>query len=179
MAIVEETGIIDNKYILNCEGMGIEMADTFNGLEMLKIAILMEEEGREFYTNGAKYTTGKLKDFLLVAAGQEFMHKEKFLTLYNNLASKKDNSYDYLFDEEVTSYLRSLIDNKVFDKKTPAEDAFKDLKAAIEYAIKSEQLTVEVYTKMYEGVVEGEVKKLLSTLIDEEKSHIEEFSKLL
>ena len=159
--------------------MGIEMANTFNGLEMLKIAILMEEEGRDFYTNGAKYTTGKLKDFLLATAGQEFIHKEKFLNLYNKLESKKEENYDYLFDAEVTAYLKSLIDNKVFDKKTPPEDAFKDLKTAIEYAIKSEQLTVEVYTKMYEGIVEGEVKELLSTLIDEEKSHIEEFSKLL
>ncbi|BCZ46031.1 ferritin [Clostridium gelidum] len=155
------------------------MANTFNGLEMLKIAILMEEEGRDFYTNGAKYTTGKLKDFLLATAGQEFIHKEKFLTLYNNLASKKDENYDYLFDAEVTSYLKSLIDNKVFNKETPPEDAFKDYKTAIEYAIKSEQLTVEVYTKMYEGIVEGEVKELLSTLIDEEKTHIDEFSKLL
>ena len=159
--------------------MGIKMANTFNGLEMLKIAILMEEEGRDFYTNGAKYTTGKLKDFLLATAGQEFLHKEKFSALYNNLAEKKDENYDYLFDVEVTSYLKSLIDDKVFDKKAPPEDAFKDLKSAIEYAIKSEQLTVEVYTKMYEGIVEGEVKELLGTLIDEEKSHVEEFSKLL
>ena len=155
------------------------MTNTFNGLEMLKIAILMEEEGRDFYTNGAKYTNGKLKDFLLATAGQEFLHKEKFLTLYNNLASKKDENYDYLFDAEVTSYLKSLIDNKVFDKETPPEDAFKDYKTAIEYAIKSEKLTVEVYTKMYEGIVEGEVKQLLGTLIDEEKTHIDEFSKLL
>ena len=81
--------------------MGYEMSNTFNGLEMLKIAILMEEEGRAFYTNGAKYTTGKLKDFLLATAGQEFIHKERFSTLYNNLASKKDRS------EEHTSELQS------------------------------------------------------------------------
>jgi rubrerythrin len=159
--------------------MGYEMTNTFNGLEMLKIAILMEEEGRDFYTNGAKYTTGKLKDFLLATAGQEFIHKERFSTLYNDLASKKDENYDYLFDAEVTSYLKSLIDNKVFDKEAPPEDAFKDYKSAIEYAIKSEKLTVEVYTKMYEGIIEGEVKELLGTLIDEEKTHIDEFSKLL
>jgi rubrerythrin len=32
---------------------------------------------------------------------------------------------------------------------------------------------------MYEGIVDGEVKELLCTLIDEEKTHILEFSKLL
>lgn len=155
------------------------MADTFNGLEMLKIAILMEEEGRDFYNNGAKYTTGKLKEFLLAAAGQEFLHKEKFSALYDKLAGEKDENYEYLFDEEVSSYLKSLIDNKVFDKKAPPEDAFKDLKTAIEYAVKSEKLTVEVYQKMYEGVTNPEVKELLGKLIEEEQSHVEEFSKLL
>ena len=155
------------------------MANTFNGLEILKIAMLMEEEGREFYSNGAKYTTGKLREFLIAAAGQEFIHKEKFSNLYDNLSNSKDKDYDYLFDSEVVSYFKSLIENKVFDKKAPPEDAFKDLKAAIEYAVKSEELTVEVYTKMYEGIAEGEVKELLSKLIDEEKAHVEEFSKLL
>lgn len=155
------------------------MADTFNGLEMLKIAILMEEEGRDFYTNGARYTTGKLKEFLLAAAGQEFLHKEKFSALYDKLSGEKDENYEYLFDEEVNSYLKSLIDNKVFDKKAPAEDAFKDLKSGIEYAVASEKLTVEVYKKMYEGVTNSEVKELLGVLIEEEESHVEEFSKLL
>lgn len=155
------------------------MADTFNGLEMLKIAILMEEEGRDFYTNGAKYTTGKLSDFLQAAAGQEFLHKEKFSALYNKLASEKDQNYEYLFDEEVSAYLKSLINNKVFDKKAPPEDAFKDLKSAVQYAVNSEKLTVEVYKKMYEGVTNLEVKELLGALIKEEESHVEEFSKLL
>lgn len=154
-------------------------SNTFNGLEILKIAILMEEEGRNFYTNGAKHTTGKIKDFLLAAAGQEFFHKEQFTKLYNDLSNRKDVDYDYLFDAEVTSYLKALIEDKVFDKKEPSEDAFKDLKSAVEYAVKSEKLTVEVYTKMYQGIAEGEVKEVLFKLIDEEKAHIDYFTKLL
>lgn len=155
------------------------MTNTFDGLEMLKIAILMEEEGRSFYTNGAKYTTGKIKDFLLATAGQEFIHKEQFSKLYNDLSNKKDVSYEYLFDTEVTAYLKALIEDRVFDKKEQPEDAFKDLQAAIEYAIKSEKLTVEVYTKMYKGITTGEVKDVLGKLIDEEKAHIDYFTKLL
>jgi rubrerythrin len=153
--------------------------NTFNGLEILKIAILMEEEGYSFYTNGAKYTTGKTKDFLLATAGQEFLHKEQFTKLYNDLLENKDINYDYLFDSEVTAYLKALVDNKVFNKKEPTEDAFKDLKSALEYAVKSEKLTVEVYTKMYEGITNSEVKKVLYNLIEQEKAHIDYFSKLL
>jgi Uncharacterized conserved protein len=161
------------------KGWGVNMSTTFNGLEILKIAILMEEEGHSFYTNGAKYTTGKVKDFLLAAAGQEFLHKEQFSKLYNDLSSKKDVGYEYLFDAEVTAYLKALIENKVFDKKEIAEDAFKDLKSAVEYALKSEKLTVEVYTKMYEGISNSEVKDILHKLVNEEKAHVEFFSRLL
>lgn len=153
-------------------------SNTFNDLEILKIAILMEEEGREFYTNGAKHTSGKIKDFLLAAAGQEFIHKEQFSKLYNDLSSKKDEGYEYLFDSEVTAYLKALIEDKVFDKKGQPEDAFNDLKSAIAYAIKSEKLTVEVYTKMYQGITNDEVKAVLHKLIDEEKAHVDYFEKL-
>ena len=44
--------------------------NTFSGLEMFKIAMQMEEEGYNFYINGADHTKGKTKEFLLVAAGQ-------------------------------------------------------------------------------------------------------------
>ncbi|AGF56211.1 MULTISPECIES: ferritin family protein [Clostridium] len=155
------------------------MSNTFNELEILKVAMLMEEEGRAFYTNGAKYADGRLKDFLIAAAGQEILHKELFSKLYDELSSKINEDYDYLFDPEVTSYFKDLIENKVFDKKTPQEDAFKDLKSAIEYSIKSEELTVEVYTKMYEGIERKDVKDVLAKIIEEEKTHIEEFKKLL
>ncbi len=154
-------------------------SDTFSELEILKIAILMEDEGASFYTNGAKHTTGKIKDFLLFAAGQEFVHKEKFTKLYNYLLDKSEEGNDYLFDSDVTAYLKALIENSVFDKRLNAEDAFKDLPSALEYALKSEKLTVEVYTKLYEGIRNSEAKEVLSALIKEEKSHIDYFTELI
>jgi rubrerythrin len=181
--------------------------NTFSGLEMLKIAILMEDEGYNFYINGANYTTGDTKQFLLVAAGQEFLHKQKFTKLFDELSANKEAESEYLIDIEVTQYLRELIENQVFDKKDQPKsssknikpllryplkaedfksdnkeqpkDAFKDLKSSIAFALKSEQLTVKVYTKMYEGVSQGEVKEILSVILEEEKAHVVYFSKLL
>jgi len=178
--------------------------NTFSGLEMLKIAILMEEEGYNFYINGAKYTTGETKQFLLAAAGQEFIHKQKFTKLFDDLASSKVDESEYLFDIEVTKYLKGLIENQVFDKndqsteglksalkyplksqefkfnkKVQAKNAFEDLKSAVKYALKSEQLTVKVYTKMYEVISQSEVKGILSVILKEEKAHVVYFSKLL
>lgn len=150
----------------------------FNGLEIIRTAILMEEEGSRFYTECAKHAEGKAKDFLLIAAGQEFVHRDKFQKIYDDLSGGKEADYSYLFDEETTLYLKSLIENRVFDKNKQPRDGFKNIKAALEYAVKSEELTVEVYTKMYSGITNAEVKAVLKELIEEEKTHAEYFRML-
>ncbi len=152
---------------------------TFSGLEMLKIAILMEEEGYNFYMNGANYTTGKTKEFLLVAAGQEFIHKERFSKLFSELKTDKESDSEYLFDIEVTKYLKNLIENQVFNKEDQPKDTFKDLKSALTYSIKTELLTIKIYTQMYEKISQNDITGILSTIIEEEKAHAAYFSKLL
>lgn len=153
--------------------------NSFTGLEMFKIAILMEEEGYNFYINGAKHTTGKTKEFLLVAAGQEFIHKEKFTKLFNELMSNKEAGLEYLFDPLATEYLRNLIENQAFNKEEKARDAFTNLKTAIIHALKSEELTISIYTQMYEKSSQNNVSEMLSLIIEEEKTHAAYFSKLL
>lgn len=153
--------------------------NTFTGLEMFKIAILMEEEGYSFYINGAKHTTGKTKEFLLVAAGQEFIHKEKFNKLFNELIANKEADLEYLFDPLVTEYLRNLIENQAFNKEEKTRNAFTNLKTAITHALKSEELTIDIYTKMYEKSSQNDVLEMLSVIIEEEKTHAAYFSKLL
>ncbi|HBC95212.1 MAG TPA: rubrerythrin family protein [Clostridium sp.] len=152
---------------------------SFSILEMLKIAILMEEEGYKFYTNGIKHTTGKVQKFLKVAAGQEFVHREKFQKLYDKISRNKQIESEYLLDSEVSGYLRGLIEDRVFDKTEQPEDAFKDLKTAIQHAIETERLTVQVYSHMYNGISKKDAKDMLSVILKEEKSHVEYFSKLL
>jgi rubrerythrin len=115
---------------------------------------------------------------LLIAAGQEFVHKDKFQSIYNDLSKGKEADYNYLFDEETTSYLRVLIENQVFIKKDQPSGEGWNLKDALEYAVKSENHTIEVYTKMYSGITNNEVKKVLAELIEEEKTHAEYFQKL-
>lgn len=154
-------------------------ANTFSHLEMLRIAILMEEEGRNFYTNCADLAIGKVKEFFVNASGQEFLHKVKFSDMYNELLEKNDEGSEYLFDADVTVYLRDFIENSVFDKKEKPNEIVKDLKSAAEYALKAEKLTVQVYEKLFENTVNPEIKVILNGIIDEEKEHVEYFSKLL
>ena len=153
--------------------------NTFSRLEMIRIAILMEEEGYAFYKNGANYTSGKIKDFLVFAAGQEFIHKEKFTKLFNDLSKEENYNSDYLFDSETALYLKDLIENKVFNKLDQPIDIFKDLKTSIQYALKSEELAIIVYKEMYEKTPDKDAREIFADILKEEKTHAEYFSKLL
>jgi len=154
-------------------------SNTFSGLEMFKIAMLMEDEGYNFYINAANNTKGKAMEFLLVAAGQEFIHKEKFKKLFNELRTNKETDSEYLFDPEVSKYLSNLIENQVFNKEEKPKNVFTDLKSTLAYALKMEELTIVVYTKMYESISEKDVTAILSSILEEEKAHAAYFSKLL
>ena len=50
----------------------------FNELELLTIAMALEDQGMKFYQNGAKNTEGQVRQSLLDAAQQENKHKELF-----------------------------------------------------------------------------------------------------
>jgi len=153
--------------------------NTFSGLEIFKIAMQMEEEGYNFYINGASHTKGKIKEFLLVAAGQEFIHREKFKKLFDELRTNKEMDSEYIFNPDVTKYLSNLIENQVFDKQEKPRDVFTDVKSTLTYALKMEELTIIVYTKMYESISENDVTAILSSILEEEKAHAAYFSKLL
>jgi rubrerythrin len=156
------------------------MANTFNGLEMLKIAMLMEDEGSKYYMEGAKNASGEVKEFLLTSAKQELEHKEAFSKMYDDLLNKKGEGFEYLFEPEVMSYLRSLIDNSAFDNKGAIiKDAFKDVKSAAEESAKAEQRTVDIYERMYEGISDPEAKAIMKKIIDEEVAHVAYFKNLI
>lgn len=155
------------------------MPDSFSCLEMLKIAIVMEEEGYNFYKNGIGNTDGDVREFLLNAAEQELMHKEKFENLYDEMSAGKENESEYLFDGEVTKYLCGLIENQVYDKKVDCKEAFKDLKSAVTSSLNTEELTVKVYTELYKGIRHEDGKEMMNNIIDEENQHVAYFKNLL
>ncbi|MDF2616528.1 MAG: hypothetical protein K0Q47_1183, partial [Sedimentibacter sp.] len=110
---------------------------------------------------------------------QEFFHKEKFAQLYDELSKGNEAGSEYLYDDEVTQYLRSLIENQVFNKKDEPKDAFKDFESAVFSSLKTEELTVKVYNEMYKGITNVAAKEIMQRIIEEEEQHVEYFKNLL
>jgi rubrerythrin len=75
--------------------------------------------------------------------------------------------------------LKNLIENQAFNKEEKPRDAFTNLKTAITHALKSEELTIKIYTQMYEKSSQNNVSEMLSIIIEEEKEHAAYFSRLL
>ena len=133
--------------------------NAFTGIEMFKFAILMEEESYNSYIHAANYTTGKTKEFCTFAARQELIHKKNFERLSIELKTNLKIQTDYIFDKEISTYLKDLIKNRVFNKKEQTNDEFKDLKEALAHSIKYEKIAINVYTQMYERVFQNEDRK--------------------
>lgn len=152
--------------------------NNYNELEILKMAMDMEDEGYTFYTNAAKYSEGEVKKFLLNAANQELNHKKLFEKLYDEQKNIINIDDEYIFDPEVSEYFNGMIKDQVFKKKEDKKEEFINLKSAAKMAVEAEKTTILFYTKMYEGVKKDSIKKLLLEILEEEKGHVEYFENL-
>ena len=156
-----------------------EITNTFTGLEMFKFAEIMEEEGYNFYINGARNTAGETKEFFLFAARQEFIHKKKFAEFSIQLENILKTETEFTFNKEVSKYLAGLVKNRVFNKKEKTNDSVKDLKSALAWSLKFEMISLNIYKQMHESVSQNDIKIILSIIIKEEKVHVSYLSKML
>src|SRR5690554_6127773 len=88
----------------------------FNDLEALEISISIEEKGERFYTKAAHMVENHdIVEMLEDLAEQERDHAQTFRDLYDGAAKNKENFDDsYLFDPEVSAYLRAMVETSVF-----------------------------------------------------------------
>ncbi|AGB40766.1 hypothetical protein Halha_0795 [Halobacteroides halobius DSM 5150] len=146
-----------------------------NGLEILKMAMNIEQQGKEFYQRCAKVNSKpKVKKLFTQLKDDEEEHYQYFKRLLNNLNEEdKSLSKDYLYNEEVSGYLRSLVDSKVFpeDEKVIDEIAH-NLEEALKIGIKAEKNSLLLYQELIQVEENSNAIKALEKLILEEKRHL-------
>lgn len=153
------------------------MQNTFNDLEALDIAIKIEERGERFYRMALPFAENKeIKDMLVELAEDEKDHADTFRGLYSEIAKSKENLDDkYLYEAEVSAYLRSIADNSIFPSNEAQDAIFKtikDTKDVLKIGIQVEKDSIMFYTEMiikakYEGA-----KNAFRRLAKEEKAHL-------
>ncbi len=145
--------------------------EQFNFNEVLEMAKDIEVRGREFYSSHAEKTDNdRARKLFQRLASDEDDHYERFVEIQQEFQDKTGRSDDYISDPQVDAYLEALVEFTVF----PAADKvgeLEDLKSILDTAIRAEKDSILLYSGMKEQN-EGETKKVIQKLIEEEKSHL-------
>jgi rubrerythrin len=143
--------------------------EKFSIREIVEQAIQTEKLGNEFYTKmSEKFQDNKdLKKLFETLAAHEVRHGNSFIELKEKLSDEQPDGWD-----EVTPYLRAIVDSEFFlgkDKCLPSLEHVKTALEAIEFALCFERETLLYYYALREATQE---KEILDKIIREEKSHI-------
>ncbi len=140
-----------------------------NALEILKMAILMERRGKEFYnTIAAQTKIEQVKNIFSLMAKEEQLHIEQLSQQYK---SYKDNG-KFVIQKHETNDQEESIANLVLNpeiRKTISAASFEA--AAISAAIDMENKAIEVYSKRAQDSSDQNEKDLYNWLANFEKDH--------
>jgi rubrerythrin len=146
----------------------------FSGDELIKVAVQNEETGYGFYKLAEKNAKSqKMKEFFGFLAGQELVHKEKFLNLLKDvrIPSQPGEPADR---EEIDLYIKAMTDSHLFagkDKNIVMATEASNEKSAVDYAVGFEKDTLLFFYQL-EDLVHSIHKPMVQVIINEEKQHI-------
>jgi rubrerythrin len=150
----------------------------FSGKELLDVAVNIEKSGAAFYetmVNCAK--SKKAQTAFKYLADQEKQHIKAYQSMLKDLA---DAPPPESYTEEYDEYLKSLVKSAVFSSEkaacTLAEKTSGDAEG-IDFGIRAEKDSILFYTELQDLVRRGDAK-VISSIIEEEKSHLKRLSEL-
>lgn len=156
----------------------------FSAEETLKIAIEIEENGKEFYEEMVSKTEDtEIADVFKDLAVQEVKHRDTFQEMLGEAEVEKgEDLSSLLYGQLEDSYLQALADSKIF---TPANENIQEASRAdsrdelLTIAISLEKDTILYYYEILEQATSSEDQELIKEVIEEEKKHVKRLSKLL
>ena len=146
----------------------------YTGLEIIEIAIRIEENGQEFYTAAAEMIkeSPDVKGLFYDLAEKEITHIAIFQKLADNFEAE---SFEFN-KEESADYIGHLADTHIFGKKDAGAELAKTVstpKQALEIAYKFENDSVIFYEELLKKA-SSDSRKLILQIIEEEKEHAAE-----
>jgi rubrerythrin len=151
----------------------------YSGQEIIDIAVRIEENGNEFYTNAANMIAenNDHKSLFLDLAEKEVMH----IAIFQKLAAKFDaESFDFE-SADASDYVNHLADSHIFGKPDTGRELAKSIKTpreALEIAFKFENDSVAFYTELLK-FARSDSKRLVQQIIEEEMEHAAEIKSFM
>jgi rubrerythrin len=151
----------------------------YSGLEIIEIAIRIEENGREFYTAAAEMIpeNNDVKGLFYDLAEKELTH----IAIFQKLAEKFEAEKFEFNKEEASDYIGHLAETHIFGKKDAGAELAKTIstpKQALGIAYKFENDSVLFYEELLKRT-ETDAKKVILQIIAEEKEHAAEIKRFM
>jgi rubrerythrin len=156
----------------------------FSAEETLKIAIQIEENGKEFYEGMVpEVDESPIKDLFKDLATQEVNHKNTFKEMLGEAEMERgEDISSLLYGELEDSYLEALADSKIFNPANENIRAAKQVDSRdemIAIAISLEKDTILYYYELLELAKSSDDQELIKQVIEEEKTHVKRLASIL
>ena len=151
----------------------------YSGLEIIEIAIRIEENGEEFYKAAAEMIkeSPDVKGLFYDLAEKEITH----IAIFQKLADKFESETFEFSKDESADYIGHLADTHIFGRKDAGTELAKTVSTpqqALEIAFKFENDSVAFYEELMKRA-SGNAKKLVARIIEEEKEHAAEIKRFM
>ena len=160
-------------------GISKEMVVTLNALEICKLACDVETEGVKFYKETARFVSDAgVRSVIKRLVKDEVEHFKTFRSMYEDLHMQFGDDQDpdlFLFDPQVTKYLRVITEGMVFPGHGDPQSVFSgqvDLHKLLDAAMAVEKNSILLYSELALHSALDRSKETLNDIIEEEKEHV-------
>ncbi len=143
--------------------------ENYSITEVIEQAVQTEKLGYEFYVSMANKfeKDDKFRKLFETLAAKEEEHEKTFTSLKERVGDKNLEGW-----EEASQYLRAIVESEYFlgkNKSLPSLDHLETIDDVLHFAIGFEKETLLYFLNLKDFI---EDKKIITEIINEEKSHI-------
>ncbi len=148
------------------------MEETFNAVEVFKIAEQIERDGEQFYRAvAAKFENTDIQELFCKLAEWELEHERTFAAMRVDI--EKDNPTVKVTDPEKCQAMSALSEFVIKSDTSKILTDLMTIKSSIEMAIGMEKDSVIFYTGLKDFVTDKTAIEKIDDIIAQEHSHIE------
>ncbi len=145
----------------------------FNAVEVLKMAVRIEENGEKFYRKAMDIQEDpQLREVLQELAADEARHAQWFEAMRERL-SREGEAEDRWVQEVSGDLLQSMIGDQTFSLKEIDPADLDSVEKILETALEFEKDSILFYDMLRGFMDEGESAQALQEIIAEEELHVE------
>jgi rubrerythrin len=152
----------------------------FNADEVFRIAIKIEENGKDFYEKAQeRIDDPEVREIFADLAGQEVEHKQRFQKMREELPGHDAEPTVFDPENELNLYLQMVADQHIFRRSEGVDEHVAGIdtaEEALRMAVQFEKDSVIFFLTMQEATEEEKGREKIGLLVKEEQEHLRRLS---